>query len=174
MEKHYKIGNSTQYGMLAIALVFDAIQFLTPGYTDTVITAAAALFFGMIFYERGALTIRGTGILRLARIILPISELVITNLPAIFLTVWVQIKISRMLDASLPDEVHMLQQLRTAKSRKSALAKDREFIRTRSRKMARAALRNMYNTRYGKGRRGEETQSRLNSKKVARHLDAKK
>ena len=102
MSTNYRIGNSKKFGMLSLALLFDGIQLVTPSMLDVIVTSTAAVVFGIIFLESGALTLKGKGALKLLRIILPIAELIMGNLPTIFLTVWVQIKISRMADRVVP------------------------------------------------------------------------
>jgi hypothetical protein len=98
MSTEHKINGTTKWVLIFIALFFDLVQFITPGLLDTFVTASAALVCGMIFIEKGAFTIKGPQALRYARLITFVGELLISILPAITLTVIIQIAISRLAD----------------------------------------------------------------------------
>ncbi len=101
----YKINDTTKWSLLILALFFDFIQFLTPGYTDAFVTFTAFLVLGMIFIEKGSLRLPSKGAMKLFRIIVPISEILMSMIPGITLLVWIQIKISRLLDESSSETI---------------------------------------------------------------------
>ncbi len=160
MSANYRIGESKKFGMLSLALLFDGIQFATPVAVDIVVSLTAAVVFGIIFLESGALTLKGKGALKLLRIVLPISELVVGNLPAIFLTVWVQIKISRIVDTVLPEDLQNTVRLLARRHITKDIAYSKKRINRRLKTIQKV---NERNKRYGKGRRGATAADRQQS-----------
>ncbi|GEM_PF-5525416 len=151
-QTQYKINDTTKWVMISLALMFDGIQYITPGYTDTLITAIAALVFGMILIEHGALTVKGSSALRYGRMLAVAGELIISHIPAITLTIIIQILISRAADRVVPDSVQGLLRTAKLKGKLQDVSKGKRFIKMRSKKMARVA--------YGKGKRGANTRAR--------------
>ncbi len=144
--------------MLSLALFLDLIQLLTPYFTDTLISATAALIFIMIFIEKGAITPRASGAMKIARIVLPLSEVVIGNLPSIFLTVWVQIKISRAVNNIIPQEAQDIIRARRLPSQIRQIKNHKRFIKAKSKRVIKGRTKS-----FGKGRRGAETTQRQNT-----------
>lgn len=172
MATNHTIGNGTRWAMLSVALFFDFIQFITPGFTDTFITATAALVFMMWFQEKGALTLKGKGAVALLRWILPPLELLFSHMPGIFLTVWAQITVSRAID-SAPEPVKELYRKRLQRG----MAKER----TLQRGVAKGELKQLKEYAYGKGRRGARASERAidaegspRTAQVQRQLETKK
>ncbi len=160
MSTEYKINNTTKWGMLSLALIFDGIQLVTPGIMDTLITATATMVFGMLFIEKGVLTISGTGALKIFRIVVPLAELFISHIPGITLTVWIQIKISRIADEILPEQIHTLWGMKRLKGDIKDITKERATIKhtakqmrryaqARSVRAKRRAIRSMYGDKQG-------------------------
>jgi len=170
MSADYKIGNSTKMWMLSLALFFDTIQLLTPRITDSIITATAALMFMMIFIEKGALAPRASGALKIVRIILPVAEMAMGNLPTIFLTVWVQIKISRIIDDVVPEDLKKIMRARRLPGQHRQITNHKKFIASRAKKIRRIQQTN----RYRKGRRGAATAASQSAQGKASRLQDKK
>ncbi len=158
MSTQYKINNASKVWMLSVALSFDLIQLLTPRLFDTVIAAFAAMFFMMVFIEKGAITPKASGAMKIARIVLPLSEVIIGNLPSIFLTVWVQIKISRAVDNIIPEETQNIIRARRLPSQIRQINNHKRFIKTKTKRIIRGQVKS-----FGKGRRGVETTQRQNT-----------
>lgn len=158
----YRINNTSKWGMLTLALMFDAIQLITPGIMDTFVIAMAALIFGMLFLEKGALTQSGTGAIKLFRWLIPLAEIFISHLPGITLMIWIQIKISRFYDMALPDQIH-------------------QFVRQKRLMVVSHQKKQLKKYAYGKGKRGARTLKRKmgikdtpRTDRVQRRLDTKK
>ncbi len=112
MDNTYKINNATRFAMLSVALMFDALQLVTPQSVDKVIMLLAAIIFMMWFAEKGALVISNDGALKLFIILVPFAEFFMSVIPGITLTVWIQIKISRIADRIISEDLHKLVELK--------------------------------------------------------------
>ena len=155
MSTEYTINNTTKWGMLILALLFDIVQFMTPSSVDTLITAFAALVFGMIFLEKGALTVQNAQQgLKILRLIIPFVELFVSILPGITLEVWVMIKISRLADRVLPKTLHTTLAGKQSRVHKKNIVKAQHTI-----KQTRKYI-------YGKGRRGARTLARKTKQRI--------
>jgi len=151
---NYRINDTTKWGMLALALLFDGIQLITPGIMDTMITAFAFMVFGMLFIEKGALTSSGK-----FRILIPFAEILIGNLPGITLEVWILIKISRVADKTLPEVVHKLWGLKRMRGDAKYVHGDWKTVKHEAGQIKKYA-KGRGKRAYGKGRRGVETLAR--------------
>ncbi len=158
VEAEHKINDTTKWGMLILALLFDGLQFITPGYTDTMVTLVAALVFGMIFMEKGALTMKGKGAMKIFKILIPISEVIISHVPGITLMVWLQIKISRLSDEALPEFAKDVLRAKNLSGRGKVLKDHLKSIKSESKRVKK--YRSL-DQKYGKGNRGKRTLERL-------------
>ncbi len=162
MSTEYRINNFTRFWMLSLAISFDLLQFLTPGILDKFITLIATIVFGMLFAEKGALTMKGKGIIRILKLLGPISDIIIGNIPGITLTVWAQIEESRIIDKVAPDSAKAVLQ------NKQKLKSPKRGVGT---KVTQDTIQNP--TKYGKGRRGQRTLSREYTRSINRNTHSK-
>ena len=152
MSTKYKISKSAGFGLILLALIFDAIQWATPQAVDTLITAIATMVFGMIFMEKGVLTMSAKGALKIFRWLVPFAEIIISSVPGITLEVWILIKISRLADTVLPEKIHTIWGLKH-------IRKDVRDIKNNW-KIVKKTTQNIGKYTYGKGRRGARTLAR--------------
>jgi len=151
MSTEKRIGGE-RWGMYTLALIFDGIQLITPFVMDALITTVALLVFGMIFIEKGALTVGAGGWLKIAKFVIPLGELVFSNMPGILLTVWIQIKASDINDKILPDVVHKWWGRARLKGDVKDVRKQWKNTRHETKQLKKYA--------YGKGKRGAQTLAR--------------
>jgi len=123
------------------------------------ITAFAALTIGMMFIERGALKSSRGGALWFFRLVTPFAELIISIIPGITLVTWIQIKMSRIADKTLPETVHTSLRYRQKRSFKKKKAGYKKTI-THEKEQIKKYAKGRGKRAYGKGRRGVETLAR--------------
>jgi hypothetical protein len=120
----------------------------------------------MIFFEKGALTIKSSSALRFVRIFVIFLEIFISNVPAITIAVALQITISRITDKVIPEGIH-------------SLIKKRNIRRIFLQNGQLNRLRKEVDATYGKGRRGRQilrkraVRQQQSTQRMRRSMDAK-
>ncbi len=158
MATKYRISDGAKWKLITLAVIFDIIQLLTPGYTDTLITAVAFLVVAVIFVENGAFYMSQKGATGMAlRIFVWLgwaSEVDPGWLPMITVSVIAQIYISRAADRALGEKVGLANISRRHGTMRE-ISKNTTFAKKRAGKMLKVVSH-----RYGKGRRGARTYAR--------------
>ncbi len=173
----YRINDTTKWGMLTLAFMFDGVQFITPNIMDKMIIALAFFVFGMWFLEKGAFTWRAPDskatLLKIFRYLGPIMELIISNAPMITLIVASHIYMSRIWDKTLGEKGVEMAGLLTLKKDIGSINKNRQTYKHQKKQIKKYA--------YGKGRRGAQTlkhkmgiKNSTKTSRVQRKLDTQK